>query len=198
MVYLMKKLALIVTKLFLGIFYRVELINLQKVPIDGSAIICANHNTMLDMFFLGFKLKRWINWMAKEELFKNPIAAWTLRKLGTFSVKRGKGDVSSIKTALKLLEEGHVIGIFPFGTRINAANMNTARIKSGAAMLAVNSGTVIVPAAVQGNYKLFSRMKVIFGDPYKVNSDRKYTGEELSEISREIVKRIYALLEDKH
>ena len=192
----MKKFAVIVTKLFFGIFYRVEIVNLEKIPAEGSAIICANHNTMLDMFFLGYKMKRWICWMAKEELFKNPIAGWTLRKLGAFSVKRGKGDVSSIKTAYKLLEEGNIIGIFPHGTRINASNVNTVRIKSGAAMLAANSGTVIVPAAVQGSYRLFSRMKVIYGDPFKVDSDRKYTGGELSEISREIVKRIYALLEE--
>lgn len=193
----MKKFAVLITKLFFGVFYNVELVNPEKVPAEGSAILCANHNTMLDMFFLGYKLKRWIYWMAKEELFKNPIAAWALRKLGAFPVKRGKGDVSSIKTAYKHLDEGHIIGIFPQGTRINASKADTIRIKSGAAMLASNSGTVIVPAAVQGSYKLFSRMKVIYGDPFKIESDRKYTGEELSEISREIVKRIYALLEEK-
>lgn len=192
----MKKFAVAVTKLYLGIFYRVELVNPEKIPSEGSAIICANHNTMLDMFFLGYKLKRWIYWMAKEELFKNPILGWTLKKLGAFSVKRGKGDITSIKTAYKLLEEGNILGIFPHGTRINAANVNTVRIKSGAAMLAANSGTCIIPAAVQGSYKLFSHMKVIYGDPFKVDSDKKYTGEELSEISREIVKRVYALLEE--
>ena len=193
----MKKLAVIITKLFFGVFYRVELVNLEKIPAEGAAILCANHKTMLDMFILGYRMKRWIYWMAKEELFKNPISAWIFTKLGAFSVKRGKVDINSIKTAYKLLGEGKIIGVFPHGKRTTAANVNTVRIKSGAAMLAVNSGASIIPAAVQGNYRLFGRMKVIFGDPFKVDSDRKYTGEELSEISREIVKRIYALLEEK-
>lgn len=193
----MKRFAVIVTKAFFGIFYRIELVNPGNIPAEGAAILCANHNTMLDMFFLGYKLKRWIYWMAKEELFRNPIFAWIFRKLGAFPVKRGKGDVSSIKTAYKLLEEGNIVGIFPHGKRINASNVNTVRIKSGAAMLAVNSGAAVIPVALQGNYRLFSRMKVIYGDPWKVDSDRKYTSEELSEISREIVKRIYALLEEK-
>ena len=192
----MKKFAVIVTKVVFGLFYRVELVNREKIPETGSAILCANHNTILDMFFLGYRLKRWICWMAKEELFRNPIAAWIFRSLGAFPVKRGTGDVSSIKTAYRLLEEGKIIGIFPHGTRLNAANVNTVRIKSGAAMLAANSGAYIIPAAVQGSYRLFSRMKVIYGDPFKVESNKKYTGEELSEISREIVKRIYALLEE--
>lgn len=192
----MKKFAVFITKVFFGIFYRVELVNPEKIPAEGAAIICANHNTMLDMFFLGYKLDRWINWMAKEELFKNPILSFLLIKLGAFPVKRGKGDVSSIKKAYKLLEEGHIIGIFPHGTRINASNVDTVRIKSGAAMVAVNSGASVVPAAVKGNYKLFSRIKVIYGEPFKIDDGKKYTGEERTEISREIVRRIYALLEE--
>jgi 1-acyl-sn-glycerol-3-phosphate acyltransferase len=194
---LMKKFAIAVTKAFFKIFYRVELVNPEKIPAKGPAILCANHNTMLDMFFLGFKLDRWIYWMAKEELFKNPILAYLIRKLGGFPVKRGKGDVASIKTAYRLLEDGNIVGIFPHGTRINAANVNTVRIKSGAAMLAVNSGADIIPAAVQGSYRLFSRMRVIYGEPFKFESGKRYTSEELSELSREIVKKIYALLEEK-
>lgn len=192
----MKKFAIIVTKVFFRIFYRVEIINAGKIPVDGPVVICANHNTMLDMFFLGYRLKRWIHWMAKEELFKNPVLAFLILKLGGFPVKRGKGDVSSIKTAYRLLEKGKIVGIFPHGHRFKAGKADTLRIKSGAAMIAANSGASIVPAAVLGNYKLFSPMKVIYGDPFKIDSAGKLGSVELSEISRQIVGKINALLEE--
>ena len=194
----MKGFAKFITKVIFGLFFKVKLIHPENIPVKGPALLCATHNSMLDMFFLGFRLKRWIYWMAKEELFKNPISGFIFRGLGAFSVKRGKGDVGSIKTAYKLLSEGKIIGIFPHGTRISEEGRKTARIKPGAAMLAVNSGVKIIPATVKGSYKFFSQMKVIYGEPYSVNadSDKKYTSEDLSEISADIMKKVYSLLED--
>lgn len=195
----MKRFAIIITSIVFKLFFRVEVINRHKVPSKGPFLICANHNSMLDMFFLGFKLDRWIYWMAKEELFKNPIAACLFRSLGAFPVKRGSGDVGSIKNAYRLLDEGKMIGIFPQGTRINPAKLETIRVKHGAAMIAVNTGVPIIPAVVKGNYKLFSKMKVIYGDPFTMpnEQDKKYTREEFTELSRDIIKKIYSLAEDR-
>jgi 1-acyl-sn-glycerol-3-phosphate acyltransferase len=192
----MRAFARLITKIIFKILFKVEVINLSKVPVEGSALVCANHNTILDMFFLGYKLKRWIHWMAKEELFRNSIAAYVLRKLGAFSVKRGRGDVSSIKNAYKLLEDGKLVGIFPHGTRIDSTNIEKARVKSGAVMIAVNAGVPIVPATVSGSYKLFSRMKIIFGDPFYIEKkEEKFTKEEISDLSKDIVRKIYSLSE---
>ncbi|MGI6669292.1 MAG: lysophospholipid acyltransferase family protein [Acetivibrionales bacterium] len=151
---------------------------------------------MLDMFFLGYKLDRWIYWMAKEELFKNPVMAFVLEKLGAFPVKRGTGDVSSIKKAFKLLDENKIVGIFPHGTRIGQAGLKTARVKPGAAMIAANTGVPVIPAAVCGSYGLFAKMKVIYGEPFLVKPrDKKPTKQELAEISREIINRVRSLAE---
>lgn len=193
----MKRFAKFITKLVFIFLYRVELINAEKVPMEGSTILCANHNGMLDMFFIGYRIKRWIYWMGKEELFRNPVAGFIFRKLGVFPVKRGKGDVGSIKTAVKLLQEGKIIGMFPQGTRAKEKSTSPLRIKSGAAMLAIKSGAKILPVAVQGSHKPFSRISVIFGDVFSVNADidKKYTNEELSEISKDIMNRVYSLME---
>jgi 1-acyl-sn-glycerol-3-phosphate acyltransferase len=193
----MKRFAKLLTKLVFIFLYRVELINAEKVPTQGSVILCANHNGMLDMFFIGYKLKRWIYWMGKEELFHNPIAGFIFRKLGVFPVKRGKGDVGSIKTAFKLLQDGKIIGMFPQGTRAKAKSTSPLRIKSGAAMLAIKSGAKILPVAVHGSHRPFSRISVIFGDVFSVDADvdKKYTNEELSEISKDIMNRVYSLME---
>lgn len=160
--------------------------------------MCANHNSMLDMFFLGFNLDRWIYWMAKEELFKNPFSALIFKSLGAFPVKRGAVDIGSIKTAYKLIEKGKIIGIFPQGHRIDPAKIDIMKAKSGAAMIAAKSGVPVIPAYVQGSYKLFSKMRVVFGDPFVIENtqDLKYTKEELLEMSRNILKRVYSLAED--
>ena len=193
----MKKFAVIVTNIVFKLFFRVELVNIHKVPSNGPVLFCANHNTVLDMFFMGYRLKRWIHWMAKEELFRNPAAAFLLRKLGAFPIKRGTGDVGSIKNAYRLLEEGKIVGIFPQGRRIDPSQIDTVRIKPGAAMIAANAGVPILPAYIEGSYRIFSKMKVIYGDPFLLESkeDQKYTKEELSEISRDIMKKIYSLVE---
>ena len=193
----MRRLAYIITIIVFKLFFKVEIIDYKKVPMEGPVIFCANHNSMLDMFFLGYKLKRWIHWMAKEELFRNPIAAYVLNKLGVFPVKRGSGDVGSIKNAFKLLEEGKVVGIFPQGTRINPENIEKVRVKPGAALIALRTGVPIVPAFVQGSYRIFGKMKVVYGDPFTIENkqDGKYSKEELTELSRDIIKRIYALSE---
>jgi 1-acyl-sn-glycerol-3-phosphate acyltransferase len=193
----MKWIARAITRIFFKLFYRVQVVNKEAIPEKGPFLICAHHNTILDMFFIGYKLKRWIYWMAKEELFKNPIAGFIFRSLGAFSIKRGKGDVGSIKTALKLLQDGHIVGIFPHGTRVKQSDRKTARIRSGAAMLAVNSGCMVIPAAVVGSYKIFGRRRVIFGEPFDVGADtnRKYSSAELTDISIEIMKRVDSLEE---
>jgi 1-acyl-sn-glycerol-3-phosphate acyltransferase len=192
----MRAILKILTKIAFKLFFRVDIINKNKIPRDGPALLCANHNTILDMFFLGYKLDRWIYWMAKEELFKNPVIAFVLKKLGAFPVKRGTGDVSSIKKAFKLLGENKIVGIFPHGTRIGQARLKTARIKPGAAMIAANTGVPVIPAAVCGSYGIFSKMKVIYGEPFLVKSrDKKPTKEELTEISKEIINRVRSLAE---
>lgn len=193
----MKVFAYILTNIVFKLFFRVEVINAEKVPQSGPALLCANHNTMLDMFFLGYRLKRWIYWMGKEELFKNPLLGAILRSLGTFPVKRGAGDVGSIKIAYNLLKRDKIVGIFPHGTRIDPTKVETARIKPGAAMIAVNAGVPIIPANIQGNYRIFGKIKVIYGDPFTIENkqDGKYSKEEIAELGRDIIKRVYSLAE---
>jgi 1-acyl-sn-glycerol-3-phosphate acyltransferase len=193
----MRKFLLILTRIVFSVLFRVKVIDRHKVPQEGPALLCASHNTMLDMFFLGFRLKRWIYWMAKEELFRNPLAAYILKKLGAFPVRRGTADISSIKNAYKLLEENKIVGIFPQGTRIKSSK-RTYPVKSGAVMIAANAGVPIIPATVCGTYRIFSKIRVIFGDPYYIeNKGDKLSKEELSKISKDIMSKVYSLAEGR-
>jgi len=181
------------------VFYRVEVIGKENVPESGPLILCANHNGELDMFFIGYKIKRLVRYMAKEELFKNPLLAKFITWLGAFPVKRGKGDVEAIKTSLRILENNEVLGIFPEGTRMKNKDAKSVRIKPGVALIAQKSGAPIIPVAVSGRYRPFSKIKVVFGKPFRLDldKDKKYTNSELVEIAKDIMSKVYSLMEEK-
>jgi len=191
--------ARIVLNIFFGLFYRVKIVDIDNVPETGGAVLCANHLGGLDMFFIGYRLKRLVHWMAKEELFRNPLISAVIRKLGAFPIKRGKVDVESIKMAYKLLEEGKIVGIFPQGTRTRNKDITKIKIGRGAAVIAVNAGVPIIPVALSGSYKPFSKVKVVFGKPFYIENKngKEYTNDEMREISKGIMEKIYALLEEK-
>lgn len=187
--------------IFIGkLFYRLEVTGLENIPSEGGAIVCSNHPGTFDMFFIACKVKRLVHYMAKEELFKNPILAYILPRIGAFPVKRGKGDIDSIRTALRILKEGKILGILPEGTRTGVNNSRKVKPKAGVALIAVKANVPIIPAAISGNYKkLFSKVKVVYGEPIYLNNQhgKKYTKEELEEISSNIMNRVYSLLEEK-
>lgn len=195
----MIKLAKFLLRVIFGVFFRTTVRNTDFVPEKGPILLCANHISFLDMLFIGYKLKRLVHWMAKEELFRIPVLSSFIRKCGAFPIKRGKADVESIKTAISLLEQGHIVGIFPQGTRIGSKDWRTVRVKRGVALLAAKTGVPILPVAIKANYKLFSKVQIIFGEPFKLDleKDKKYSNDELSKISYNIIERIYSLMEAK-
>lgn len=186
-------------RIYFGIFYKVEIKGMENVPKEGGVILCANHIGQLDMFFIGYKIERLVHFMAKAELFNSRIVAWFLKGVGAFPVKRGTGDIGAAKTVYKLLKSGKIVGILPEGTRTRGKNLGDIKVKAGAAMFAVNAGVPILPVGVDGSYKLFTKVRVVIGKPYRIEADpeRKLTPEELADLSEDIMRRVYALLEEK-
>jgi 1-acyl-sn-glycerol-3-phosphate acyltransferase len=183
--------------LFFALFFRIRVSGRENIPPKGPFLMYANHVHALDMFLIASKMKPRVHYMAKAELFKNKILAFLLKHVGAFPVHRGKGDVGSIKTVYRLLEKGSVVGIFPEGTRTKKKDLT--KKKGGAALMALTSGVPILPVAVEGSFKLFSRISVVYGKPFSLEIEAqqesgKYTKEELNEASVEILNRIYALI----
>ena len=137
--------------------------------------------------------------MAKAELFKNRLLGWILKHLGAFPVSRGTGDVGSVKTVFRLLESGKMVGVFPEGTRTR--KRDPKKRKAGIALFALHSGAPILPVAIKGDFRLFRKVELIFGKPYRIASDavngagKTYSREELYKVSGEIIDSIYALIE---
>lgn len=139
--------------------FRIELIGLHHVPTSGPTILCANHISNFDPPNIGIHIERQINYMAKKELFQVPGLGAILRALGCVPVNRSAVSLDAIKTAVNTLKEGKLIAIFPEGTR-----NSTEPPKKGAAMIALRAKAQVVPIAIVGRYRLFGKMKLVYGE----------------------------------
>ena len=148
---------------FVRWFLRPTVSGRENIPSDAGFIICCNHQSMWDLFILVIDFPHQVSFMAKKEMFKNPISRWFFTKLGAFPVERGSGDKSAIKNAMDVLNKGSVLGIYPEGTRNKEGRPGKA--KAGAAMLALNSGADVLPVAINyhGKLSLFGKKTLNYG-----------------------------------
>lgn len=161
--------------------------NTEKLPTEGSFILVAPHRTWIDPVYLALAAKpHEFSFMAKKELFKNPILSWVIRHCNAFPVDRKNPGPSAIKIPVKILKEGHLsLVVFPTGTR------HSSELKGGAATIAKLSGVPIIPAVYQGPLTLKElvkrkRVTVNFGDPIVIDKGTRLTKETLKEIEVEI------------
>lgn len=181
--------------------FRLRYCGLENIPAHGKLVLCCNHRSVCDPAILAFRFPRKIRYMAKSELFDDHgrFIAFLLRKLGSFPVRRGKGDAESVKTSISILEGGGVLGIFPQGGVVfdNAP----FRPKAGAAMIAAHAKAPVLPACIycDGRLKFFgSPVTVRFGTPipFEVLFPNGDNGREgLRGASQLIADQINSLLE---
>lgn len=161
--------------------------NRDKLPTDTSYILVAPHRTWIDPVYLALAASpKPFTFMAKKELFKNPILSWVIRHANAFPVDRANPGPSAIKTPVKILKKGNLsLMIFPTGTR------HSNEIKGGAATIAKLSGVPIIPAVYQGPMTLSGLLKrkkvtVRFGDPITIDRTVKLSKENLKAIDEQI------------
>lgn len=196
-------------RLFVFIYYVVGLVSdiLHPVSVEGmerlpksGALLCPNHSSNWDPILVALKLPKnyRLHIMAKEELFKNPLLGWLLRKVGAFPVSRGNNDISTVRTAMQAIKDGDNLLIFPEGTVVRNGlgyvDGLPAHAKAGVAMIGVRTGAALVPVFVDGEKKLFHRTRIIFGEPYEPHyTGRRGTSEEMQKIADEVLAAAYAL-----
>jgi len=148
----------------------------KNVPRTGGALMISNHQSYLDPVLLGLNLPRPLSYLAKSELFKNKFLAWLITELRAFPVRQGRGDKAAIEETIRRLREGHMLNIFPEGTRTPDGKIG--EMQRGAALVVRRAGVPIVPVAIHGSYeawptgqKIFrSRpVRVLYGKPLNVD-----------------------------
>jgi 1-acyl-sn-glycerol-3-phosphate acyltransferase len=120
----------------------------ENIPESGAFIFVCNHINAKDPAPLMYAAypRRLLYFLAKEELFQKPPVAAFMKLMGSFPVRRGVGARPALQYALRLLEEGRAVGVFPEGTRTEDGAFLPTKV--GAAYLAWHSGAPVVPAAI--------------------------------------------------
>ena len=132
---------------------KLEVRGMENVPLDGTLIVASNHNTNWDVIPMQLSLPRVIFFMGKAELFKFPLMDIVFRNCGAFPVNRGEKDAWAMRHALKVLEHGQTLGMFPEGHRSKGKGLGVA--KTGTARLAIEANCPILPMAITGSDKFF-------------------------------------------
>ena len=138
---------------------RTKIVYFGKLPTGTGYILASNHISHFDPPFLGSRFRRYVDWMAMEELFRNRASAVLMESLCAFKVRRDGTDRTGIRTAVKRLAEGRVVGVFPEGG-IRAGKgsvLEGAPMWPGVSALSVLSGKPIVPGVILGSDRLYDR-----------------------------------------
>jgi 1-acyl-sn-glycerol-3-phosphate acyltransferase len=129
----------------------------ENIPREGGAILAMNHIGYLDFALIGtcaLPVKRYVRFMAKRELFDNKIVGPLLRGMHHISVDRLSGSASFV-AALRALKSGEIVGIFPEGTI--SVSFELKEFKSGAVRLAIGADVPVIPVAVWGSQRIWTK-----------------------------------------
>ena len=168
----------------------------EHLPAAGGFVLAANHNSNFDPWPLGITLfpKRYLRFMAKSELFWTPFKQFATAA-GAFPVRRGQADLEAMATATQLCREGHIVVMFPEGTRRKKGlrKKYEARAHTGAARIALDANVPLVPAGIVGTDRLgkLAQLRVAYGPPIPL--DDLAGREDAPQVATE---RLMAAIED--
>lgn len=176
--------------------FRLRARGLENLP-GGGYVLAANHLSNFDPWPLGIPLfpRRYLRFMGKSELFWTPLRQ-LITAGGAFPVRRGQRDVEAIETAADLVREGHVVVMFPEGTRQRKGLRKRYQPKAhtGAARIALEARSPLVPAAIAGTDRLtrLGPFRVVYGQPLDLSG---LDGSDPREAAQTATDRLMAEIE---
>jgi 1-acyl-sn-glycerol-3-phosphate acyltransferase len=196
----------IITGILSRFLFSLKVEGIENIPGEGAFIIASNHRSNLDPVVLAVSTSRKLFFLAKAELFENPITGLIFKNLNCIELKRQGEDKVALKRGLEKLRSGRGLLLFPEGTRSRDASLGKG--KSGLSLFAFATGAPVIPAFVTGTEKalpIASRMisltniRVAFGRPLyaKQGIDHKKRKIEYQNFVDEIMKGIMAIEKDK-
>ncbi len=124
----------------------------DEIPLDGPLLIASNHISNWDPIFVGLGCPREMHFLAKQELFVNPLLARLIRAYNAVPVRRGMADRRALRAAIEVLDRNGALLVFPEGTRSTTGEIGEG--KPGVGYLAAATGASVVPAYIEGSAAL--------------------------------------------
>jgi len=194
------------THAYARLWHRCTIHGSQRMPRSGAVILIANHTCSADPAFLLASSPRPISFLLAEEYIRLPVIAGILRFLRCVPVQRNGRDLAAVRSALKRLNEGGVLGIFPEGGLSNAGRGQPRRFKAGAVLLALRGGVPVLPVLILGGPQTrhvldawllpsCRRTHVIFGAPISLSRDGERRGnrQHLERTMRQVMEQLWNL-----
>jgi 1-acyl-sn-glycerol-3-phosphate acyltransferase len=129
--------------------------NVPNGPHERGVILAPNHESYLDPPLTGTAIKPCVTYFAKEYLFRKPVLGLFLHAVGAYPVREKTRDCRSIRETLRLLADGHVVTIFPEGTRSPDGQLQKSQ--NGVGFLAIKANAVVIPVYLKGTYEALPR-----------------------------------------
>lgn len=191
------------TNFIIRLLFGIEKYGEENIPKKGGALITCNHVDVYDPPLIGCACSRELHFLAKKELFRNPLFAWLIRNLNAIPISRGDFDRKGLSSALEILKSGKALVAFPEGTRSKDGELK--EFKLGAAKLALEAEVPIVPTYLDYSRNwlkaLLHRRKIIirFGSPLNPDSFSLIpkNKEGYKRVTQGIMQRIRALKENR-
>ncbi len=179
-----------IMRVLFRLYYNPKIINKEVIPKEGPILIVGNHKHIYDQCLTIMATKRVIHYMAKKEYFDGKMA-WFFKLVGCIPVDRSIKDHNATDKALKVLNSGGAIGLFPEGTRNKTKDVFLLPFKFGTVSMAKKTNATIIPFGLTGDYKFRSKnLTIRYGTPFKVgemdlDDANKKLYEEVEKLMRE-------------
>ena len=168
----------------------VTVIGAENIPAESGALLAGNHTGYADFILMGtgpyLHGERLVRFMAKKSVFDVPVLGWLLKLMKHVPVDRARGG-ASIASAVQMLREGNLVGIFPEATI--SRSFELANFKTGAARIAHQAGVPLVPCAIWGSQRIWTKdlpkhfrdvpVIVRYGEPVALTGDAEADTAEL-------------------
>jgi 1-acyl-sn-glycerol-3-phosphate acyltransferase len=189
-------------RIFSRVWHHTVSLNRPKLPRGGAAILVCNHTSGLDPLLIQSVLDRVVIWMMAKEYYDIRALTWIFRAIEAIPVDREANDTASVRAALRQLKNGRILGVFPEGRIEDSREL--LPFQTGAAMLAIRTGTPVYPVFLDGSQRGRSMLgglliphtaTLVFGP--EVEFDRSDTSREKLEAATDKMRQAVEALRQR-
>ncbi len=192
------------SKIISSVLFRLRVQGTENIPKSGPVLMITNHQSFLDPWLIGIKLRRQVHFMARDTLFKGGFLGWLMEILNSYPVKRGAADLQAIRITIERLDDARLVNIFPEGTRSMDGSISPLAPGLTLILHRAPAALQIVPVAIEGAFEAWPRrnklphphpIRIAYGKPIPA---AELKGMKPEEIALRLRLRLVELQEQLH